>query len=171
MSTKTIKDIQQPKQDRGAKYDLLKIFERFESVTDEDVFCGTSANIRDLFQQYVWNCEGPAHYKTEYGAKNQKSFLDLVSAPMLLARLVASGCIPIIDGQNGYKVTWRVALKHKETGYVMTFYDYKGAASYGSHCDGLENTAFIKDALTLIKTVINPHFPHPYDGCVVGEIA
>lgn len=165
---KTIKDIEQPSESRGAKYNILKAFEAFEIANSDDMN-GTSGNIKDIFQEYVWNCDDPAHYKTSYGAKNQKSFLDLVSAPMLLARLVAAGMIPTIEGQQGYKVTWTIALRHKETKEILTFYDYKGASSYGS--SNVDNKAFTNDVLKVLKALINPKFPHPYDGCVVGEIA
>ena len=93
----------------------------------------------------------------------------MVSAPMLLARLVSGGMSPMVLGQEGYKITWEVALKHETTGAILTFYDWKGGASYGS-C-GSSDIVFLADVKALLAALTNPRFPHPYDGCVVGEIA
>src|SRR5690606_1098813 len=165
--SKNIQDIKQPSGDkrRQANYDLLKAFANFEQA-DPMAVNGTYGNIQMDFEDYDYKT---GKYKTKYG-KN-KPFYYLVSAPMLLARLIAAGFTPRVSGQDGYKVTYTFTLRHIPTGCILTFYDYKGASSFGACKKGHENKDFQADALRVIKALINPKFPHPYDGCVVGEIA
>lgn len=163
---KTIQDIQQPTEKRKANYSLLKIFKKFEQVSDY-LSDGTCGNIQ-------WKINGDFDLESmvyKGGLFNGKAFYEVVSSPMLLARLVSAGLTPKVFGQEGYKVTWSFVLKHKSTGRIVTFYDYKGAASVGSCMSGLEEEKFLKDVFTLCKALSNVRFPHPYDGCVVGEIA
>lgn len=162
-----IKDIQQPEKSRNHDIRLLKPFEAFEPVESQDDTYGTSGNIKVEFEK--WNI-GSNTYKTPYGKDSQKPFYDLISAPMLLARLAASGVASIFC-ERTYKTTFYGAMKHKETGCIVTFYDWKGASGYGSCRKGLENEAFKKDVIKVLRALINPRFPHPYDGCVIGEIA
>jgi hypothetical protein len=150
--TKTIQDIQQPEEQGGANYKLLSVFNKFEILETNDIHLnGTSGNIQRAL------------------VKAGESYYTRVSAPMLLARLVSAGCKPMIEGQDGYKTTWAIALKHKRTGTIVTFYDYKGASSFGS--SGCESLQFKKDVVKVLNALADPTFPHPYDGCVVGEIA
>lgn len=143
---------------RNANYKLLEAFKGFEQGAEEQR-CGTSGNIASILFPYT------------PGDENHKSFYDLVSAPMLLARLVSAGFSPIVEGQAGYKVTWTVILIHKETGCTLTFYDYKGASSFGASIDGYNSKKFIAAVKKLTEALADERFPHPYDGCVVGEIA
>lgn len=165
-----IQDIKQPIKRRNADYKLLDALKPFIQGTDNDLN-NTCGNIQNVFQEFNRDNNGEWNYKTKYGPDNQDAFYNLVSAPMLLARLVSAGFKPIVEGQDGYKVTWIMVLKHEPTGCILTFYDYKGASSYGSCMAGLENKAFQRDVLKVLKALMNPRFPHPYDGCVVGEIA
>jgi len=162
-----IQDIKQPTERRNADYKLLDALKPFIQGTDNDLN-NTCGNIQSVFEDYILTDNS---YKTKYGLNRQKAFYDLVSAPMLLARLVSAGFKPIVEGQDGYKVTWIMALKHEPTGCTLTFNDWKGGSSYGSCMAGLENKAFRRDVLKVLKALMNPRFPHPYDGCVVGEIA
>lgn len=165
-----ITDIKQPKNSRQANYDLLSVFDLFEPVRDKEKIYGTSGNIQYCFENYNLSDN---EYKTKYGKakKCQKPFHSLISAPMLLSRLVSAGCVPLVEGQDGYKITWRIILEHKKTKAIYTFYDWKGGSSYGSCKLGFTNEQAKKDFLKLLQALINPKFPHPYDGCVVGEIA
>ena len=98
---------------------------------------------------------------------------DKVASPMLLARLCAlfEGLQIEAMGQAGYKCTWTTALKH-ESGLVITFYDFKGAASIGvgGYGEGFTKGQ-IKDINGLLTVLLSARCPHPYDGCVVGEVA
>lgn len=101
------------------------------------------------------------------------SFYESVSAPYLLARLVAAGFVPEVVGIDGYKTTFDFMLKHNATGRVLTLYDYKGGSSFGTEFTSLDDVPkdFLKDVKAVIKALSNDRFPHPYDGCVIGEIA
>ena len=163
-----IKDIQQPQDSRQADYNLLEVFNEFELKGYDSLIEGTYGNIQSDFFEYDLKTR---KYKSKLGVKYQDSFSNLVSAPMLLARLISAGCSPIVEGQQGYKTTFIFTLKHKETGAVVTFYDWKGAPSFGACELGHRNKEFKKSLKKLLKALIDPKFPHPYDSCVVGEIA
>lgn len=148
-----------PKKSRNADYKLLEIASKFKNAELERIN-GTCANIKQDIEPH------PIPYEKTFGAT--------VSAPYVLARLCAMfpGLRIEVDGQPGYKTTWNVILKHIETNHVLTFYDFKGAISYGSDvCGVTASKTFIQDVKTLIKALRNNRFPHPYDGCVVGEVA
>lgn len=106
-------------------------------------------------------------------AEIESNLYEKVSSPMLLARLVA--LIPGLKietfGQLSYKITWHVAIEHS-SGLTLTFYDFKGAASIGIEETSKPLTkSQIKDINNLIHVLTNERCPHPYDDCVVGEIA
>lgn len=158
---------EQPSKCRNNDVKLLNAFKVFETTTQSvEETCG---NIKECYEYYNMTTHS---YDTKYGKEQQNSFYHLVSAPMLLSRLIAAGFTPTVYGQDGYKVTWEFVLKHKDTGHIVTFYDFKGGPSFGSDVYG-DNVpeSFKKDLLRILKALINPRFPHPYDGCVVGEIA
>lgn len=150
---------------RDANYALLKIAELFVPAKGDDVFIGTCGNIQNLVDDTAIA-----------GRKWEDSFRANVAAPYLLARLCAlfedlniTSC-----GQASYKITWQTALIHPETGFRLTFYDYKGCASFGSDVVSSKTAAeklFLKDVKKLLKVLRDNRCPHPYDGCVVGEIA
>lgn len=145
---------------RTANYELLKIFEKFQHGGEVDGTCG---NLSMSLEPYDFAT--PNAY--------EQTFKGSTSAPMLLARLVSAG-IPIeIHGQEGYKTTWQTILTHKASGNVVTFYDWKGGVSYGSNIREVKgaNKTFIKDLRLLLKALSDSNFPHPYDGCAIGEEA
>ena len=174
--SESITDIKQPSGDnrRNANYTLLKAFDLFESIAeipdDDQQYCGNiQSSVMGMPDADNIGLNGIIYPKTKLASN--KSFYDQVSAPMLLARLVSAGCKVSVEGQDGYKVTWQVILKHKKTGHIIYFYDWKGGPSFGSNADGMQSKQFIKDVVKLINTLTDAQFPHPYDGCVVGEIA
>jgi len=132
---------------RNADYSILEIFEKFDAF--KPMHDQTNGNI-GMRKELSW-------------------FKDAVNSPMLLARLVSAGVPIIVLGQDGYKITWETQLVHIKSGGVITFYDYKGGVSFGSN--GELSDEFLNDVHTLLKALSNERFPHPYDGCVVGEEA
>jgi len=159
---------EQPEKDRNNDPSILKAFLPFENVTDQELMYETCGNIKCHFEKSDF-INGKFTHKTKYGAKHEGCFYESVSAPMMLARLIAAGFTPFVA--DCYKTTFSFILRHKTTGLVLTFYDYKGAASYGSNMEGLKDKIFLADTLKVLKALMNPRFPHPYDDCVIGEIA
>ena len=157
---------------RNANYELLESVSAWEPAPS-DSMGGTCGNI-----QYHVNGEYDFDSrKYKGGILGGKSLYDAVQAPYLLARLMAgfTGLQVSANGQEAYKTTWDTAIKHKRTGAIVTFYDWKGAASIGS-CDkalSLVKTdkGFKADLKALVRALTDERFPHPYDGCTVGEIA
>lgn len=149
---------------RSADYSLLKITKAFKPVAYKWAG-GTCGNLQDrIFPTWT----------EDRKLTKIPGFYERVSAPMLLGRLCAlfMGLKIEAAGQRDYKVTWTTVLKHKETGKILTFYDWKGSASFGSDAYGEDAPeSFIRDVRTLLDVLANPKCPHPYDGCVVGEIA
>lgn len=153
---------------RNNNVKLLEIMNEFESIESNG---GTSGNIQRVFDG-TFNLDTGKNEGSIF--KGGKAFYECVSAPYLLAKLVASypGLKIRVEGQEGYKITWHVALKHKESGHVITFYDWKGSASYGSDLRDKEiPKKFKSDVAKLLKALADNRFPHPYDGCVIGEVA
>lgn len=162
------------KKPRNANYKLLSIFKSFEVVTDRDSLINTRGNINYYFQSKGLFGINEEHKNSQFDTLKNKGMFEVLSAPYLLAKLVSAGCIPFVEGQDGYKNTWTIALKHKKTGHIITFYDFKSASSVGSSLTGYDSKdekTFLKDAEKLIQALINERFPHPYDGCVIGEVA
>lgn len=122
-------------------------------------------------------CGNITSYLGEDSDVPSERFYNRVSTPYLLARLCAGfdGLKVQVSGQEAYKITWFIALEHVETGAIVTLYDYKGAASIGSDDKALalckSNKKFLKQLKALLDALCNDRFPHPYDGCVVGEVA
>ena len=158
---------------RNANYKLLGSLEAFEAV-DSSLSDGTHGNIEGLVNGEIKRND-KKEYKYVGGAfKGGKSIWQAISAPFLLAKLVASfrGIKIETHGQNAYKITWMAVLKHKESGAIITFYDWKGGASIGSNLNPDEVTPELKkDLFALVRALADPHFPHPYDGCSIGEVA
>lgn len=155
---------------RSADYKLLRALEAFEPASI-DLAEGTCGNIQCQFNG-EFNKQPDGEWKTAGGIFNGKCFYDVVSAPMLLAKLVAGyrGLNVNAEGQDAYKVTWTVVLRHKKSKNVVTFYDWKGSASFGSNQYEAKG-AFKKDLTALLLALADDAFPHPYDGCRIGEIA
>lgn len=149
---------------RNANYKLLEALKPFEVIPHVgDAIDGTHAGIRSFFE--------PSYGTKEKGIWDGKYFYEVISAPMLLARLCAGfhGLSIEAAGQEWYKITWQTAIRHKSTGAIVSFYDFKGSASFGG---GEESSReFKRDVKALLLALTDERFPHPYDGCVVGEVA
>lgn len=144
---------------RTADRKLLEVAKLFVPAKGLDVMEGTSGNIQA-------DIKGNQEY--------EDTIAWTTAAPYLLARLCAlfEGLQVETHGQTAYKITWSTCLVHPETGHRLTFYDWKGCSSIGSDVSGKEvPKAFLRDVKKLIKVLQDDKCPHPYDGCVVGEVA
>jgi hypothetical protein len=94
------------------------------------------------------------------------------SALWLYRLLCLFQCTVHSEGPDGYKTVWSVGLKHKATGEVIIFREWKGAFSLGHHGIGrVKNGTFERDLLALLTALASPDCPHPYDGTVAGSVA
>ena len=141
---------------RNADYNLLKVTENFEVI--ESIEHETSGNIQ-------WDV-------AKYRGKENLYLYESVTSPMFLARLISlfDGLKINCHGQSAYKITWSACLRLKGTDLELCFYDYKGAASIGS-TRNTKNEDEAKLVSELLDVLCNDRCPHPYDDCVVGEVA
>ena len=154
---------------RTADYALLEWLKPWKPASAKRME-GTCGNIQSAIDPRYDSETG----KSGQGLFKDKYFYELVSAPMLLAKLLSGfkGLKVTGEGQDAYKITWSVVLEHKATGHVVTFYDWKGSSSFGSNL--MPNDMpddFRRDFQKLLCALASVQFPHPYDGCVIGEIA
>ena len=106
--------------------------------------------------------------------KTHTMFHDVISSALLLYRLLCLYKATVeTEGPEGYKCTWWVTLKHNETGELLTFGDWKGAAGTWTrfHKIGELPKSYRDDTLLLLNEICSPDCPHPYDGCVAGSVA
>ncbi len=75
-------------------------------------------------------------------------------------------------GQDGYKFTWQFALKHKKSGQIICFGEWKGGSLFWTqfNLSDVPND-FKADILKLIDVLVSDTCPHPYDGLVAGSVA
>jgi hypothetical protein len=99
--------------------------------------------------------------------KLNNGFLKRVSSQLLLYRLTVTFGMPPPKELDGYKSCWEVDLQHCDGASVLSFWDYKGAASVGF--DG--TTEASADALKLLNFLIGEGCRHTYDRIVAGTIA
>jgi len=107
-------------------------------------------------------------------SKGYAGMWEAISSALLLYRLLCLYKAPVETfGPDGYKVIWWVALRHKETGEVLMFGEWKGAAGtwtrFHDHKE-LPKT-FKRDTLSLMNLLISDQCPHPYDELTAGGVA
>ena len=98
---------------------------------------------------------------------------NIISSPLLLYRLISifHGNTTVV--KDPYKTIWWYNIKHKETGRILVFGEWKGAAGFwlpeSSHAELKQ--PFKSDLEELLLFLISDQIPHPYDGCTSGQIA
>ena len=72
-----------------------------------------------------------------------------------------------------YKCIWWITLKHKESGELLQFGEWKGAAGTWTRFHCLEDLpeTFKRDYVLLLNELCSKDCPHPYDGLVAGSVA
>lgn len=98
-----------------------------------------------------------------------------ISSSLVLYRLVCMLKQPhvIADGADGYKVPWCIYLKHKKTGAVVCFSEWKGAFGFRTSFYEPKDTPkeFLDDIKFVIDLFLSNNSPHPYDSTVAGSCA
>ena len=98
----------------------------------------------------------------------------VISSALLLYRLICLYKAEVYtEGPEGYKCIWWITLKHKETGEVLMFGEWKGAAGIWTRYHNSKElpASYKKDTLNLLNFLVSKTCPHPYDGLVAGSVA
>ena len=95
-----------------------------------------------------------------------------ISSANLLYRLCClfQGLSVDIEGQSKYKWVWAAYVKHKASGKVFGFSEWKGAVTYQMPTRELEDE-WVDDWFELLDLLCSDHCPHPYDRLVAGSVA
>jgi hypothetical protein len=101
------------------------------------------------------------------------SFERMISAGLLLYRLLVLFHKTETEDIDDYKCVWEVPLKHKTTGKFAMFGDYKGGVNLWLHAYKQEdlNPDFVADLKELIEMLISMWMPLNYDGTIAGSVA
>lgn len=103
------------------------------------------------------------------------SLSSTISSALAMYRLVCMFNNPhiIAEGAMGYKVPWEMFLKHKKTGEVVCFSEWKGAFGFRTRLTDINNAPeeFINDIKFVLELMFSNNSPHPYDETVAGSCA
>lgn len=98
---------------------------------------------------------------------------NIIDSPLLLYRLICVFNEPPETEKDPYKTVWWYHIKHKPSGKVLAFGEWKGAARFWlpetNHTK--LKPEFKKDLEDLLLFLVSDQIPHPYDGCTAGQIA
>jgi hypothetical protein len=99
--------------------------------------------------------------------------VEVISASLLLYRLMCVFYEPPLVPKRAYKTLWEYPLLHVATGHVLGLMDYKAGISMVTAFDDLSEMPddFAKDALELLNFLVSEQVAHPYDGVLAGSIA
>jgi hypothetical protein len=102
---------------------------------------------------------------------------NVISSAFLLYRLMSMKFYPRFP-QNGeedecYKSIWGVSLKHKTSGQILNFNDYKAGWHLGMIYSRPSEmpSDFKEDVLQLLNFLISNQIVHPYDLTISGSVA
>ena len=108
---------------------------------------------------------------SDYNPDFRHAWLIISSANLLYRLCCLFQNLPVdITGPSGYKVVWTAYVKHKASGKVFGFSEWKGAALYRMPTRELEDE-WVDGWIELLDLLCSDHCPHPYDGVVAGSIA
>lgn len=150
-----------------------KITDKWEPIPKAVDTCG---NVRPLFNTETKRFGFSGN---EFGSTGSKyvGMYRVISSALLFYRLFLLWAFQwnVCDneGKNRYKCIWWLTIKHKETGDILQFGEWKGAAGIWTvhHSPKELNPTYKKDLLELMNFIVSDKVPHPYDGCVAGSVA
>ena len=103
------------------------------------------------------------------------SLSSAISSSLAMYRLVCMLNNPhvIAEGAMGYKVPWEIYLKHKKTGEVVCFSEWKGAFGFRTKAMDVKSAPkeFVNDIKFVLELMFSNNSPHPYDETVAGSCA
>jgi hypothetical protein len=155
------------------------VYERAEAQTvkwepiEAPIGLGTCGNISPEYDKTTGKCV----LRPERHERDPERFeymFHVISSAMLLYRLLCLFKADVeTEGPEGYKCIWWVNLKHKETGEILRFGEWKGAAGIWTrfHRNDELPEAYKRDMLLLLDELVAEDCPHPYDGNIAGSVA
>ena len=140
-----------------------------------------TVNIHANISQYLWyNVDNQAFVFIDDIFPREGNHLisnNVISSAFLLYRLMCMKFPPRFpqhgEEEEFYKTIWAVSLKHKKTGQILNFNDYKAGWHLGmiySHPEDMP-TDFREDVLELLNFLISNQVVHPYDLTIAGSVA
>ena len=170
---------------RGAH--VNKVFKTMNEKEVEEFYKtsreGTHGNLHGYFvvqrsTREVVITEGYGDKRTKDLWSKDSEYMHLssaISSALVLYRLICMLKKPhvIAEGADGYKVPWCIYLKHKKTGAVVCFSEWKGSFGFRTHFSTPEETPkeFLDDIKFVIDLILSNNSPHPYDSTVAGSCA
>jgi hypothetical protein len=97
----------------------------------------------------------------------KRAFYRRISSQLLLYRLTILFGMPPPVETDGYKACWEAELRYSDGVSILTFRDYKGAASTSFMGSAEAST----EALRLVNYLISIECCHTYDGIRAGRVA
>jgi len=137
--------------------------------------------LNSLPDSYSGNCYFNMHFNTKtkrVSFKNEYwkddfriSICEAIPTCVVLYQLLCLyTCKVFSSGPDGYKGVWEIPLKHKKTGQIVIFREWKGGFSLGCP-DAKFNPETMTDVKHLLNLMINRKILHPYDGTVATTVA
>ena len=157
-------------QERTGNYDYRdKILEHWEFTHTRVNGCGNCHS--DFYydtQESTFIFSGKGHYADE----RYISMYQIMSPALLLYRLIAT-FFGAPECSDGYKQIWHYNLKHKESGKIISFSEWKGAIGFWlPETDYKKLTPiFRNDLIELMNYIVSNECAHPYDNLVAGSVA
>lgn len=167
-------------QERNANYERRKAIEELFEPDPEQNFPNANGNVS---HELVID---PETLKSKFLKANgleglqeriQKyaSLYQAIPAALLLYRLICTfGPVKLhCEGNEGYKMVWYYALKHKKTNTPIVFDEWKGSSGFHTsfHTFTEMPEELQKDICTLVDYLLSDECGHPYDGLVAGSVA
>lgn len=147
-----------------------KISGLFEPAKVSDIPYHFSGN---CYGDYCFNLKTKKVVKKEYYWKHDGAYMSIYesmpSSHMIYCLLCMYQCEVVSKGPEGYKGVWMIPIRHKETGQIIIFREWKGGFSLG--CQGMFKPETDRDVRALLTLMINGKVLHPYDGTFAGTVA
>ena len=150
-----------------------KITDKWEPIQRNLETCG---NVRPTFNTKT-NRFGFSHELSFKEDSQYVGMYNVISSALLFYRLFCLWAFTwnVCDGEGAqrYKCIWWLTLRHKDTGEILQFGEWKGAAGIWTRFHRHQElpATYKKDLLELMNFIVSNKVPHPYDGCVAGSVA
>jgi hypothetical protein len=157
--------------ERNADYKMANLAESLFEYSE-----GWDGGRGNLCSHIIFNSKTKkAKFVKEYWPRKESetSFCQAIPSALLMYRLscLFPGQIKTF-GREAYKFVWQFNLKHRATGEMVCFGEWKGGALFWTNFDYSNCPPLFKNDLEKLLTIlVSDNCPHPYDGLVAGGVA